>query len=119
MAKLVCSGGALQCVWAAPPTSFTASALNEVAPAGTGVIDDAQAANVPMFGLCQSPNNPAVAATSSPQPCTPAIPAPWTPGSMAVTIGSLSALDDSCQCSCLYGGTITISSAGQINTGLQ
>jgi hypothetical protein len=38
---------------------------------------------------------------------------PWSPGSAAVTVGGVPALDDSSQCSCGWGGSITITSAGQ------
>lgn len=106
------------------PATFAATAHDVVAPTGAGAVADVQAANVPSFGLCQSLANPQVAAASSagplvPQPCLPVIPAPWTPGSTSVTIGGLAALDDSCKCACTWGGTITVSSAGQSATAVE
>jgi hypothetical protein len=39
--------------------------------------------------------------------------APWTPGSTSVTIAGLAALNDSSTCQCMWGGAVSITSAGQ------
>ena len=49
---------------------------------------------------------------SHPQPCQPVL-SPWSPGSARVTVGEVSALDDSSQCNCTWGGVVTVSDAGQ------
>jgi hypothetical protein len=85
-------------------------------PAAT-IMDFAPIKNIPTFEVCQSPTNPAViAAMGSPVPCVPAIVAPWTPGSLTVTIGGLKALTNTSTCTCTLGGVITITSAGQETT---
>lgn len=63
----------------------------------------------------------ATAAASSvltPQPCLPVL-SPWTPGAARVTIGQVAALDDAAQCSCTWGGVVTVSSAGQTAVTVQ
>jgi Domain of unknown function (DUF4280) len=120
LADLVTTGGALKCSMGTTPATFSATSQSVVAPTGAGTVDDSQPANVPLFGLCQSMQNPAVSgAMGVPQPCTPMIAAPWSAGSTTTPIGQLPALDDSCQCQCAYFGKITVSSAGQTATTLQ
>lgn len=119
MPDQVCSGAALQCSFGAAPSTFAASGVQVDATAPAGVISDVAPSNVPPFAVCTSLANPQVAAATSaasgvltPQPCVPVL-SPWSPGSSKVTIGSVPALDDSSQCSCSWGGVITVSSPGQ------
>jgi hypothetical protein len=44
---------------------------------------------------------------------------PWSPGSARVTIAQVSALDESCQCTCTWGGVVTVSAAGQTAASVQ
>jgi hypothetical protein len=123
MGNLVCSGAALLCSLGTTAATFSASSQTVAAPGAAGATTDVQPSNVPAFGLCQSLANPQVAAASSggplvPQPCQPVITGPWTPGSTAVTLGGIAALDDSSQCMCAWAGTITVTSAGQTATTL-
>ena len=115
----VCTGATLQCSFGAAPSTFAASGIEVSATAPSGVIGDVTPSNVPPFGVCSSLANPQVAAATSaaqgvltPQPCQPVL-SPWTPGSAEVTIGGTPALDDSSQCTCSWGGVITVSAAGQ------
>jgi hypothetical protein len=115
----VCTGAALQCSFGSAPSTFAASGVQVDATAPAGVVSDVAPSNVPPFALCTSLANPQVAAATSaamgaltPQPCVPVL-GLWTPGSSRVTIGGVAALDDSSQCSCSWGGVITVSSAGQ------
>jgi uncharacterized protein DUF4280 len=115
----VCTGAALQCSFGSAPSTFAASGVQVDATAPAGVVSDVAPSNVPPFAMCTSLANPQVAAataaamgTLTPQPCVPVL-SPWTPGSSRVTIGGVAALDDSSQCSCSWGGVITVSSAGQ------
>ena len=119
MPSQVCTGAALQCSFGSAPSTFAASGVQVDATAAAGVVSDVTPSNVPPFALCTSLANPQVAAATSaalgaltPQPCVPVL-SPWTPGSSKVTIGGVAALDDSSQCSCSWGGVITVSSAGQ------
>jgi hypothetical protein len=85
-----------------------------------GAVTDIGAASIPTFGMCMSMSNPQVASATSaaqgvltPQPCIPVVVSPWSPGSSAVTLAGVGALDDSSQCSCTWGGSITVTFAGQ------
>jgi hypothetical protein len=123
MAKLVVQGAQLQCTMGAAPASFAVAVPHEVDADETaaGTVDDyVPNTNVPGFGVCQSMSNPQVAAATSaamgvltPQPCVPVITAAWTPGASVTTIGDRPALTDSCRCLCQWGGSISITSAGQ------
>ena len=97
-------------------------------PKGTPVDADTPAAsvedfvpltNIPSFGMCGAPANPAVAAATAakvgaftPAPCTPAVSTPWAPGAAQVKVGGQPALHQGCQAMCAWGGLITISSPG-------
>ena len=88
-------------------------------PAGT-VNDHIPIVNIVPFGPCMSPSYPATAAataaalgTLTPMQCVPNTSAPWTPGSLVVTIGSQPALLASDTCQCAWGGTISITDPGQ------
>jgi hypothetical protein len=54
----------------------------------------------------------------TPMPCVPNTPAPWTTGSPTVLIGFMPALNNTCTCNCLWGGVITFTAAGQLQTSL-
>lgn len=101
------------------PSTFSATGDQVLATADAGVVTDVGPGNVPPFALCTSLANPQVAAATSgnggvltPQPCVPVL-SPWTPGSASVTVGQVPALDDSSQCSCSWGGVVTVNSPGQ------
>jgi len=76
--------------------------------------------NIMPFGMCQSPSNPTVATATAaalgvltPMPCIPATVAPWSPGATKTTVANQPALIKSDTCSCMWGGTISITDAGQ------
>ena len=124
MGSLVCTGAAMQCSFGTTPAAFSASSTDvSGTQAAAGAVTDFGAANVPAFGMCTSLSNPQVASASSaagtltPQACQPVL-SPWTPGSSSVTVDGNPALDDSSTCSCTWGGTITIGSAGQAGVTL-
>lgn len=125
MGNQVTTGATLQCSLGTTPSAFAASSAVVSATTPAGVVTDIGPANVPPFGLCQSPANPQVAAattaaggTLTPQPCLPVL-TPWTPGSAKVSIGGVPALDDSSQCSCSWAGVISVTAPGQESTTLQ
>jgi hypothetical protein len=111
--SLVCTGATLQCSLGAIPATFAASGIQTSTGSPVGVVTDVTPANVPTFGICMSPANPG-AASGVPPPCVPVLLAPWSPGSARVTINAISALDDSCQCVCTWGGVVVVSAAGQV-----
>ncbi len=120
MPNLVCTGATLQCSFGTTPSTFAASGIQTSAGSPVGVVTDVEVANVPPFGMCMSLSNPQVASATAaaevltPQPCLPVLVSPWSPGSAQVTINEVSALDDSSQCTCTWGGVVTVSAAGQI-----
>jgi Domain of unknown function (DUF4280) len=125
MPDLVCTGAAVQCSFGTTPATFAASGTEVSAGGPAGVVTDVAPGNVPPFGLCMSLANPQVASATAaasnvltPQPCQPVL-SPWTPGSARVTIGDVAALDDSSQCSCAWGGVVTVSAAGQTAASLE
>lgn len=123
MALQVISGAIMTC------TLGTAPARLAVLPGPGGQVGGAPPAritdhrpqlNIPPFGLCTSLANPAVAAATSaamgvltPQPCIPATPAPWAPGSPTIAIGHIPALNNVSRCHCLWQGMISIAHPGQ------
>ncbi len=124
MPSQVCTGATLQCSFGAAPATFAATGVEVSATAAAGVVSDVAPSNVPPFGLCTSLANPQVASATAaasgvltPQPCMPVL-SPWTPGSAEATIGGVPALDDSSQCSCAWGGVVTVSAAGQTSVTL-
>lgn len=62
-----------------------------------------------VFGICNSPMNPAAVAAKAvgaTAPCTPAfVPPMWVPGSFKVLIGGKPALNNSCTMTCTLGGS--------------
>ena len=125
MPFLVVNGATLQCPMAVPPgtTSMIVTPVHRVQAGNqpaANISDFAPMANVPSFGMCMSLMNPQVAAATSaaqgvltPQPCMPAIVAPWSPGSSTVMLDNLPALNDTSTCQCLWGAAILVAYAGQ------
>ena len=125
MPLLVVNGATLQCPMAVPPgtTSMIVTSVHR-AQAGNqsaaNIADFVPITNIPSFGMCMSLKNPQVAAATSaaqgvltPQPCMPAIVAPWSPGSSTVMLDNLPALNDTSTCQCLWGAAILVAYAGQ------
>lgn len=123
MGLLVCGGAVLQCSFGMSPMPMTVlpkSRVNNVMPAAN-IMDNVPFVNIPPFVMCSSMANPAVAAATAaalgaltPMPCTPAITAPWSPGSPTVLVGGQPALNNSSQLLCAFGGCIGIKMAGQL-----
>jgi hypothetical protein len=125
---LVSNGAMITCSMAMPPTPAPLT----VVPSGTPVSAGTPAANiqaslpmanVPTFGMCATPSNPAVAATTAaamgvltPAPCIPATSAPWTPGAAKVMIDGQPALHSACTAMCTWGGVISIVDPGNAGT---
>ncbi len=122
MPDLVVNGALITCSFGTTPGSLTV-----VRPTSQGgsqalatIMDSAPNVNIAPFGMCTTLSNPQVAAATSaaqgvltPQPCIPMTAAPWTPGSSTVTVGGTPALTSSSTCMCTWGGSISITQAGQ------
>jgi hypothetical protein len=124
MPPLVSAGAMISCSMATPrftvplATTPKETPVNAGTPAGS-VEDYVPLTNIPSFGMCGAPANPAVAAATAakaaaftPAPCTPAVTTPWTPGAGQVKVGDAPALHQGCQAMCAWGGVITISTPG-------
>ena len=84
------------------------------------IMDFKPMVNVPSFGQCVAPTNPAViSAGGFPVPCVPAIAAPWMPRCPNTLVSNMPALLDTDMCICTTGaGQITFSSAGQTSISM-
>jgi hypothetical protein len=130
MSQVVVNGAMMACSFGTTPSSLT------VVPSGPPVQGGGQLAakitdvtpnmNIAPFGMCTTLSNPQVAAATSaaqgvltPQPCIPVTSAPWTPGSPTVMVGGTPALTSDSRCQCAWGGSISITSPGQmtVSTG--
>lgn len=126
MANQVCSGAILSCSYGSAPSTLTVLPTNLVntssMPAAT-IMDYTPLVNIMSFGTCSSESNPTVSTATSaaggvltPMPCVPVTTMPWSEGIDDVSIGGFSALDDSSTCDCEWGGSISVTSAGQEET---
>lgn len=125
MSKKVCATAMLKCPFGMVPTVLAATPEKRVLinnkPAAT--ILNNKPTDVPTFGMCSCPANPAVAAAISASmgsvtqaPCKPVTPAPWLPGSPTELIGNQPALNKDAKLMCLWGGAIEVTFAGQMQT---
>lgn len=128
MGQLVCNGAMIQCSFGVAPATLIVPPTKLVntsnQPAAT-IMDNIPMTNVPTFGMCSAPTNPAVIAATSaasgvftPAPCVPATVAPWAPGSPTVMVGKLPALNNSSKLMCTWGGVISVNMAGQFTTNV-
>ncbi len=123
MGQLVTTGAMMTCSFGVAPAALNAIPMGVTAgglPVAT-TMTHAPMANIPTFGMCNTPSNPVVASATAaalgvltPMPCIPATSTPWVPGSLSVTISGMPALTNTCTCNCMWGGVITITSPGQV-----
>ena len=121
MAVAVC-GADCKCSFGMAPTKLVILPKMPIfacmLPIGT-IMDFVPMMNIPTFGMCRAPTNPAVIAataaalgTPTPAPCVP-VTTPWIPTKPGVLLGVLPALQSDCTCMCSWAGVISISSPGQ------
>jgi hypothetical protein len=123
MPKCVSSGASLQCTFGVAPSSLIVlpvKRVDETTP-GANIMDYIPITNIPPFGMCSAPTNPAVIATTAaalgvptPAPCIPATAAPWTPGNPTVLLSSAPILTDDSKVMCIWGGSISVVAPGQM-----
>jgi hypothetical protein len=123
---LVVSNAVLACSFGAAPGKLTALPNPQVLVEGqpAAVISDIKAIpNVAPFGMCSSLGNPAVETATkaaqgvlTPQPCTPMLSTPWTPGVPLVLVGGQAAVNAPCSSVCSYGGKISVTTPGSTQT---
>lgn len=124
-APLVTSGTQLMCSFGAAPSVLNVLPASKVmcgAPVAN-IMDNVAMTNIPPFGMCMSMTNPAVSAATAaaagvltPQPCTPVIAGPWTPGATTCLVGGKPAVTNTCSLMCSYAGMITVTSPAQTTT---
>ena len=112
---MMCTGGAAPAALSVIPAGRPMCG----APAAN-IADVAPIVNVPPFGMCQMPSNPAVAAATAaalgvltPMPCVPVPAGTWTPGNPKVLVGGLPALTSDSKLVCAWGGVISVTLPGQ------
>ena len=126
MSQQVVAGAMIKCSFGLAPSVLCvlpeARVLVEGRPAAS-IMDSKPMVNIPTFGMCNAPTNPAVIAataaalgTPTPAPCVPATVAPWVPGALNVLIGGFPALNSESVCMCTWLGAITIDLAGSLRT---
>ena len=74
------------------------------------IMDSKPMVNIPSFGMCSS----LAKGVLTPMPCVPNTPFPWVGGKLNYLIGNQPALMKSCTCQCLWAGSISIITDGQI-----
>lgn len=118
MANPAVQGAVCACSFGTAQVPLTVTSQQTVticgSPAAT-LFDGAPVLNVPSFGMCSNPLNPAVAAataaafgTPTPAPCVP-ITVAWVPGSPTVQVCGRVLLQNLSTLQCSYGGVIQIS----------
>ena len=119
----VCTGAMMMCTMGLAPSTF--SATPKMVKTGNmdagNIMDNVPMLNIPPFGMCISPSNPAVSAATTaalgvltPMPCMPVIPAPWIPGALTVLVDLKPALNMSSKALCTWAGSISILIPGQM-----
>lgn len=96
--------------------------LIEGKPAAT-IEDMVPLLNIPPFGMCTSLSNPTVAAATAaalgvltPMPCVPVPVGPWEPPAATTLIGGTPAVCAGAVCNCAWGGIISVTFPGTVQT---
>jgi hypothetical protein len=126
MPNQVSMGAMMTCTFGAAPSTLVVVPKNKVmceGPPAANIMDHIPVLNIPPFGVCSSPANPAVAAATAaalgvltPMPCVPLTTTPWMAGAPTVLIGNMPALDNVSKCLCTWGGVIGFSTPGTAKT---
>lgn len=125
MSQIVVNGAQLACTFGTTPSALTVIPAGQPVQGSSQMVarvsDQAPNLNIAPFGMCTTLSNPQVASATSaaqgvltPQPCIPVTAGPWAPGSPTVTVGGTPALTSDSRCMCAWGGSISITSPGQM-----
>ena len=125
----VCSGAMMKCTMGTAPAKLTVLPNRTMDLCGqpqANISDHKTIVNLAPFGLCRSLAFPQTAAataaalgTLTPTPCMHNTPMPWMGGKMDYLIKGQPALLKSCKCQCMWGGTISLITDGQVGEGTQ
>ncbi len=126
MGQSAVTGAMLSCSFGLAPSTLIALPASRVLIEGRPAADITSVAmgvNIPPFAMCSSLANPAVAAATAaalgvltPMPCTPVVAGTWLPLAPTVLIGGQPALVSGSICTCAFGGVISMSTAGTVQT---
>lgn len=125
----VCSGAIMRCTMGTSTANLTVlpiRTVNLTGPPMANISDHKSMVNLAPFGLCRSLGFPATAAATAaahghltPMPCVHNTPAPWIGGKIDYLIKGQPALLKSSKCQCMWGGTISLVTDGQVGEGVQ
>jgi hypothetical protein len=122
MPQQTCMGASMMCTFGAAPSTLMPKPRPIMTShmVAANIMDHVPMMNILPFGVCNCPGNPMVAAATAaamgvltPMPCIPNTPAPWAPGAATVMLDNFPALDNVSTLTCIWGGVITFSNAGQ------
>lgn len=123
----VCSGAIMKCSMGTSQAKLTVLPSRTVFLTGqpmANISDHLSMVNLAPFGRCHSLGFPATASATAanhgsltPMPCMHNTPFPWMGGKNDYIIKGDPALLKSSTCSCMWGGTISITDDGQTDTG--
>lgn len=119
MPQPLCTGAVLKCSMGVAPSVFVADPLPGapmvLGAMAAGTIIQILPSNILPFGMCQSMENPAVAAATAaamgaltPMPCTPLVVAPWVPPAVSTLSNMVPVATVSSKCMCAFGGMIAV-----------
>ena len=125
----VCCGAIMRCSMGTSPAKLTVLPSRTVFLTGqpmANISDHQTMVNLAPFGLCRSLGFPATASataaalgTLTPMPCMHNTPFPWMGGKNDYIIKGNPALLKSSTCQCMWGGTISLITDGQVGEGVQ
>lgn len=122
MPQQTCMGAMMKCTFGVAPSTLipTPKPIMTSHMVAANIMDHVPIMNIPPFGMCNCPGNPMVAAATAaalgvltPMPCIPNTPTPWSPGAATVMLNNAPALDNISMLTCIWGGVITFTNAGQ------
>lgn len=128
MSQFVVTGAVCMCSQGIGPSTLSVlptHLTNISGSPGGNITDNAPFVNIPPFPLCNSSSNPTVIAATAaalgvhtPSACVPVFAAPWSGGSSTVMVSGSPALNATSTLSCTYGGSVSISFAGQVTVNV-
>ena len=123
----VCSGAIMRCTMGTSQAKLTVLPIRTVYLTGqpmANISDHVSFVNLAPFGRCRSMGFPATASATAahhghltPMPCMHNTPFPWMDGKNDYIIKGDPALLKSSTCACIWGGTISLVTDGQNDTG--
>lgn len=126
----VCNGAQMMCSFGMAPSAIIVLPIHRTMTnqqPDANIMDHVPIVNIPPFGMCITPSNPAVAAATAaalgvltPMPCVPVTPAPWVPGAVSppVMLDNFPSLDNISTLNCVWGGVITFVTAGEFTVNI-